>query len=167
MSIFYHKSISTIETNLDGKKMLKTVKVSTNGKKKKMFEIIKEKNGEIEKVKGITPDNNSEQYNVQKDIIKKNKSTGKIHSIHSEFTLKTSNLINLLKDSDMIHQEKSSIKNEKKLSDNKKKTKSLQKSKSDSELKQKSISKDKTDIKSSKSSPRKKSKKIKSESDTK
>ena len=79
-----------------------------DGKKKTKFEIIKGKDGEIHQIKGITSNENSDMFNINQHVIKKNLNKGIIYDKHRKFKIKASNLNSLLRGSDdkKIHIEK-------------------------------------------------------------
>ena len=85
MKFFYSRSVSSIK--------------SSDGIKKKSFKIIKGKNNAIEEIKGITTNQNSDVFDINHEIKKKNIKTGKIYSKHRSFKLKSSDILNLFKES--------------------------------------------------------------------
>ena len=85
MKFFYSQSVSTVK--------------SSDGIKKKSFKIIKGKNNAIEEIKGISTNQNSDVFDINHEIKKKNIKTGKIYSKHRSFKLKSSDILNLFKES--------------------------------------------------------------------
>ncbi len=76
MRLYFKKVSQSTETN--------------NNRKKSVFKIIKGQNGIFEQMQGISL--NGEKYNVQQNIIKKNKDSGLLSTQHRVFTIKSSNL---------------------------------------------------------------------------
>lgn len=89
MRFFYKESVSSFK-NIDGKQ-------------KKSFEVIKGKNGEIKQIKGISNNNDPSIYHIHEKIQKINEH-GILHSKHQAFKLKSTDIINLLKDEPNIHE---------------------------------------------------------------
>jgi hypothetical protein len=75
----------------------KTIDLTNKDKKKtSSFRIIKGKNGEVHQIKGTT--HNGKSYLVEEDIKKKNEKTGLVISKHKLYKIKSSNMMNLLKE---------------------------------------------------------------------
>jgi hypothetical protein len=75
----------------------KTIDLTNKDKKKtSSFRIIKGKNGEVHQIKGTT--HNGKSYLVEEDIKKKNEKTGLVTSKHKLYKIKSSNMMNLLKE---------------------------------------------------------------------
>ena len=77
--------------------MSKIQSYNQDGIKKKSFEIIKDKNGGIHQIKGISRNNNTNTYNIEEHIIKKQ--NDKIEDQYRTFKIKSSDIKNLLKES--------------------------------------------------------------------
>jgi hypothetical protein len=85
MRIFIQKSISHIQNQ--------------NGKKKSSFHVVKGTNGEVAQIIGVSNNTDPDTYHVKMDLKKINKDTGLIKSAHKVFKIKSSNILNLLKES--------------------------------------------------------------------
>ena len=73
---------------------------NVDGKKKTKFEIIKGKDGEIHQIKGITSNENSDIFDINQHVIKKNLNKGTVYDKHRKFKIRASNLNSLLRGSD-------------------------------------------------------------------
>jgi len=85
MRVFIQKSMSHIENQ--------------NGKKKSRFHIVKGTNGEVAQIIGVSNNTDPDTYHIKMDLKKLNKDTGLIKSAHKVFKIKSSNILNLLKES--------------------------------------------------------------------
>lgn len=114
-----------------------------DGKKITAFKVLKGKNGIVREVKGITSKENNHLYNVHVDVKKLNRETGTIYRKHGQFKMKSSNILNLLKESNTKNlKDTSSIANSTKkvvASDTKKK--SVKKATTTVDTKKKSVKK--------------------------
>jgi len=99
MRFFYKESVSSFKNN--------------NGKEKKSFEIIKGKNGELKQIQGISNNNDPSIYHIHEKIQKIN-NHGILHSKQRSFKLKSTDIINLLKDEPNTREEIKDTKEEKK-----------------------------------------------------
>ncbi len=84
MSYFFSQSLSQVK-NITGKKYTK-------------FQIVKGHDGHINQIKGTTT--NGDLYTIEHDIKDRNNKTGMIHSQHKVYKIKSSDLKNILKESE-------------------------------------------------------------------
>ena len=84
MSYFFSQSLSQVK-NITGKKYTK-------------FQIVKGHDGHINQIKGTTT--NGDLYHIEHDIKDRNNKTGMIHSQHKVYKIKSSDLKNILKESE-------------------------------------------------------------------
>ena len=68
-----------------------------NGKKETHFEVVKSDGDHVHKITGVSVDPNSDKFNIEEHIIKKNKDT--LQNKYRVFKIKSSNLNTLLKES--------------------------------------------------------------------
>ena len=94
MRFFYKQNLDKNSFNVELKQIIFE---NNNGKKKGSFEVIKDKNGDIHKLKGISENNNPNIYNIEEHILKKKE--GKFETQHRTFKIKSSDINNILKES--------------------------------------------------------------------
>jgi len=145
MTSFYSQSISSIKSP---------------HQIKKSFQIIKGRNDMISQIKGISNNEDPNIYHITSNMKQYNKNTGIIHSKHKSYRLKSSEILNLFKDSskykDENHKEEP-INHVKSIKTSKKK--SISKSKkvdSDSKISVTKLKKKVSDVKIKDSKPKKK-----------
>lgn len=84
MSYFFSQSLSQVK--------------NSTGKKYTKFQIVKGHDGHVNQIKGTTT--NGEVYHIEHDIKEKNDKTGMVHSQHKVYKIKSSDLKNILKESE-------------------------------------------------------------------
>jgi len=87
MHAFVQKSVTSVKT--------------LNGRSKTKFSVTKGKNGVVHKLEGLRSSNNPSNLLVHESIRSLNNRTGKIHSANRVFKMKSSDIMNLLKESDI------------------------------------------------------------------
>jgi len=73
-----------------------------NGKKETHFEIVKGNEHHVKKLKGFSSSPNSDNFNIEEHIMKKNNKRGSLSNKYRIFKIKSSNLNTLLKESKNI-----------------------------------------------------------------
>lgn len=86
MHSFVQKSITSVKT--------------LNGRAKTKFSVTKGKDGVVHKLEGSHSSNNPNNLLIHESIRSLNNRTGKIHSANRVYKMKSSNIMNLLKESD-------------------------------------------------------------------
>lgn len=86
MHSFVQKSVMSVKT--------------LNGHSKTKFSVTKGKDGIVHKVEGVRSSNNPDNLLIHESLRKLNKRTGKIRTANRVFKMKSSDIMNLLRESD-------------------------------------------------------------------
>jgi len=76
-----------------------TSSIKTDDHVKKSFQIIQGNNHSISQIRGMSNNNDPNTYSIRSNFQKYNKDTGIMHSRHKSYRLKSSEILNLFKDS--------------------------------------------------------------------
>jgi hypothetical protein len=111
MVLIIQKSVSTVQTLSDGKK-------------KSAFKIIKQQNGDVKEISGISTDNIGNEYKIEENIKKIIPKKGVFVKKHRVFKIKSSEIGKLLKEDTIYLKNKDTKAKSKKSKDTKGKSKS-------------------------------------------